>query len=166
MRQARRQRSPTESAAAAAAAVAMLPARAARAAAVAAAFSAISTVGAAVLAAAAAALRGLGLSRVCFRCGQPGHFLSKRRAVPPTMNTRLPNPYAGAQATRCSSSGVYTDLGAHLLHHHSHPPCRRNFMGRLFRPSCAGALPPTEPRLRNLCHQERSVYEVYVWYKT
>ena len=36
-----------------------------------------------------------GSSRVCFRCGEHGHFLSECRAVPPT---RSPDPYTGAQA--------------------------------------------------------------------
>ena len=38
---------------------------------------------------------GRGPSRVCFRCGKHGHFLSECRAVPPT---RFPDPYTGAQA--------------------------------------------------------------------
>ena len=38
---------------------------------------------------------GRGPSRICFRCGKHGHFLSECRAVPPT---RFPDPYPGVQA--------------------------------------------------------------------
>ena len=44
---------------------------------------------------------GWGPSRVCFRCGKHGHFLSECRAVPPT---RFPDPYTGAQAATYSYS--------------------------------------------------------------
>ena len=53
--------------------------------------------------------RGWGPSRVCFRCGQHGHFLSELRAVSPT---RFPDPYAGAYAVTHSYSEDYADFGS------------------------------------------------------
>ena len=52
---------------------------------------------------------GRGPSRVCFRCGKHGHFLSECRAVPPT---RFPDPYMGAQAANYSYSEDYVDFGS------------------------------------------------------
>ena len=52
---------------------------------------------------------GRGPSRVCFRCGKHGYFLSECRAVPPT---RFPDPYAGVQAVTYSYSEDYADLGS------------------------------------------------------
>ena len=52
---------------------------------------------------------GWGPSRVCFRCGKYGHFLSECRAVPPT---RSPDPYTGAQAATYSYSEDYADFGS------------------------------------------------------
>ena len=54
---------------------------------------------------------GWGPSRVCFRCGKHGHFLSEYRAVPPT---RSPDPYTGAQAATYSYSEDYADFGSGL----------------------------------------------------
>ena len=51
---------------------------------------------------------GRGPSRVCFRCGTHGHFLSECRAVPPT---RFPDPYTGAQATIYLDED-YADFGS------------------------------------------------------
>ena len=51
---------------------------------------------------------GRGPSRVCFRCGKHGHFLSECRAVPPT---RFPGPYTGAQATTYLDED-YADFGS------------------------------------------------------
>ena len=48
------------------------------------------------------------LSRVCFRCGKHGHFLSECRAIPPT---RFPGPYTGAQAATYSYFEDYADFG-------------------------------------------------------
>ena len=47
-------------------------------------------------------------SRVCFRCGKHGHFLSECRAVLPT---RFPDPYTGAQAATYLDED-YTDFGS------------------------------------------------------
>ena len=52
---------------------------------------------------------GSGPSRVCFRCGKHGHFLSECRTVPPT---RFPEPYTGAQAATYSYSEDYADFGS------------------------------------------------------
>ena len=52
---------------------------------------------------------GWGPSRVCFRCGEHGHFLSECRAVPPT---RSPDPYTGAQAATYSYFEDYADFGS------------------------------------------------------
>ena len=52
---------------------------------------------------------GWGPSRVCFRCGKHGHFLSECRTVPPT---RFPKPYTGAQAATYSCSEDYADFGS------------------------------------------------------
>ena len=46
---------------------------------------------------------------MCFRCCRHGNFLSECRAVPPTSNTHLPDPYAGVQAATYSYSGDYAD---------------------------------------------------------
>ena len=51
---------------------------------------------------------GRGPSRVCFRCGKHGHFLSECRAVPPT---RFPDPYTGAQAATYLDED-YADFGS------------------------------------------------------
>ena len=51
---------------------------------------------------------GRGPSRVCFRCGKHGHFLSECRAVPPT---RFPNPHTGAQAATYLDED-YTEFGS------------------------------------------------------
>ena len=51
---------------------------------------------------------GRGPSRVCFRCGKHGHFLSECRAVPPT---RFPDPYTGAQAATYLDEN-YADFGS------------------------------------------------------
>ena len=50
-----------------------------------------------------------GPSRVCFRCGKHGHFLSECRTVP---RTRFPQPYTGAQAATYSYSEDYADFGS------------------------------------------------------
>ena len=52
---------------------------------------------------------GWGPSRVCFRCGKHGHFLSECRAVP---LTRSPDLYTGAQAATYSYSEDYADFGS------------------------------------------------------
>ena len=52
---------------------------------------------------------GWGPSRICFRCGKHGHFLSECRAVPPTP---FPDPYTGAQAATYSYSEDYADFGS------------------------------------------------------
>ena len=52
---------------------------------------------------------GWGSSRVCFRCGKHGHFLSECRAVPPRGS---PDPYTGAQAATYSYSEDYADFGS------------------------------------------------------
>ena len=52
---------------------------------------------------------GWGPSRVCFRCGKHGHFLSECRALPPT---RSLDPYTGAQAATYSYSEDYADFGS------------------------------------------------------
>ena len=52
---------------------------------------------------------GWGPSRVCFRCGKHGHFLSECRAVPPT---GFPHPYTGAQAVTYSYSEDCADFGS------------------------------------------------------
>ena len=52
---------------------------------------------------------GWGPSRVCFRCGKHGHFMSECRAVLPT---RSPDPYTGAQAANYSYSKDYADFGS------------------------------------------------------
>ena len=52
---------------------------------------------------------GWGPSRVCFRCGKHGPFLSECHAVPPT---RSPDPYTGAQAATYSYSEDYADFGS------------------------------------------------------
>ena len=52
---------------------------------------------------------GWGPSRVSFRCGKHGHFLSECRAVPPT---RSPDPYTGAQAATYPYFEDYADFGS------------------------------------------------------
>ena len=52
---------------------------------------------------------GWGPSRVCFRCGKHGHFLSECRAVRPT---RSPDPYTDAQAATYSYSEDYANFGS------------------------------------------------------
>ena len=52
---------------------------------------------------------GWGPSRVCFRCGKHGHFLSECRTV---LSTRSPDPYTGAQAATYSYSEDYVDFGS------------------------------------------------------
>ena len=52
---------------------------------------------------------GWGPSRVCFRCGKHGHFLSECRPVPPT---RFPDPYTSARAATYSYSEDYPDFGS------------------------------------------------------
>ena len=52
---------------------------------------------------------GWGPSRVCFRCGKHGHFLSECRAVPPKL---FPDPYTGVQAATFSYSQDYADFGS------------------------------------------------------
>ena len=61
---------------------------------------------------------GWGPSRVCFRCGKHGHFLSECRAVPPT---RSPDPYTSAQAATHSYSEDYADFGSGLSPSQSAP---------------------------------------------
>ena len=51
---------------------------------------------------------GRGPSRVCFKCGKHGHFLSGCRAVP---LTRFPDPYTGAQAATYLDED-YVDFGS------------------------------------------------------
>ena len=51
---------------------------------------------------------GRGPSRVCFRCGKHGHFLSECRAVP---FTRFLDPYTGAQAATYLDED-YADFGS------------------------------------------------------
>ena len=60
---------------------------------------------------------GQGPSRVCFRCGKHGHFLSECRAVPPT---RFPDPYTGAQAATYLDDD-YADFGSGPLPSQSTP---------------------------------------------
>ena len=104
--------------------------------------------------AACTVLRGM----VCFRCGQPGHFLSECRAVPPTPNTRLPDPYAGAQVATYSCSGDYANFGSGAPLPSQSAPAPPDRMNRLFRPSRPGALPSTGPPWRNVCHQASRLY--------
>ena len=52
---------------------------------------------------------GWGPSRVCFRCGKHGYFLSECHAVPPK---RFPDPYTGAQAATYLYSEDYADFGS------------------------------------------------------
>ena len=52
---------------------------------------------------------GWGPSRVCFRCGKHGHFMSECRAVSPTHS---PDPYTGAHAANYSYSEDCADFGS------------------------------------------------------
>ena len=97
---------------------------------------------------------GWGPSRVCFRCGKHGHFLSECRAVP---STRFPDPYTGAQAATYSYSEHYADFGSGHPHH-SQPPRRRTCVDRPFRPSHPRAPSTNRPPWRNLRHQASLMY--------
>ena len=69
----------------------------------------VSEVSVATSAAARIAFRGMGPSRVCFRCGKHEHFLSEWRAVPPT---RFPDPYTDAKAATYLYSEDYAEFGS------------------------------------------------------
>ena len=102
---------------------------------------------------------GWGPSRVCFRCGKHGHFMSECRAVPPT---RSPDPYTGAQAANYSYSEYCADFGSDPPPSQS-APRRRTCMHRPFRPSHPGAPSANRPPSRNLCHQVSLTYRMRAW---
>ena len=98
---------------------------------------------------------GRGPSRVCFRCGKHGHFLSECRAVPPT---RFPDAYTGAQAATYLDEN-YADFG-------SGPPPSQSApaqAGPAWTARSVRAPSTNRPPWRNLRHQASLQYRVKAW---
>ena len=85
--------------------------------------------------------------RVCFRCGQPGHFYAECRAIPPApLNTCPPAPYITPQGDQQANYTLRLLLEiTHLLRKIMDTSClrRRPRMDRPHFPISPGASRPT-----------------------
>ena len=88
---------------------------------------------------------GWGPPRICFRCGQPGHFYAECRAIPPApLNTCPPVPYTTPQGDYQANLRPLLEI-TRLLRDNTNSKCprRRPRMDRPHLPTRPGASPPT-----------------------